>query len=133
MSSQELPRPDQRTPHFRAADPPVPDLDRGLPDVPDPSGPPVAVKKRPFQFTLRSLMLGTMASAGVCFVLSRNDTSCCMGASRSSRLKWQERQLEIEQVEQQGQIEQPGLTEQAAESVDGPLDSARTAESHQHE
>ena len=107
MSPEKFPQPDRRSPHVPSAESTDLHPDSGLPDVPDPSGPPRPVKKRPFQFTLRSLMLGTMASAGVFYVLSRNETSNCCGATRSSRLKWQERQLEIEQAEQQLLIEQP--------------------------
>lgn len=101
-------------------------------EVPDPNGPPVPLKRHPFQFTLRSLMVGTLACGGVFAVLSRSNTSNCMGATRSSKLEWDYRQWEIEQAESAlgdiVQIESLGVVQPVAEP-----DRASGAESELHD
>lgn len=85
----------------------------------DPTGPPVPVRRGKFQFTLRSLMLGTAACGGLFYVLRQVENTPCFGATTSSRLKWEERQAAIEQVAK----ENAALSEQAASelpSVESP-------------
>ncbi len=101
--------------------------------IPDPSGPPVPVKRHPFQFTLRSMMLGVAACGGVFYVLSQNNLSTCAGATRSSRLKWQERQLEIEAAERELQSESAGSADQLTGTADRPHNPAPSNEGEQHE
>jgi hypothetical protein len=86
-------------------------------EVPDPCGPPVPVKRHPFQFTLRSLMVGTLACGGVFAVLSRGTMSSCHGATRSSRLEWENRQLEIEQA---AATSDDVVNDQSAQSAPAP-------------
>ena len=107
-----------------SADPSAAVGDADLPVILDPSGPPVPVKRHPFQFTLRSLMLGVAACGGVFYVLSQNNFSTCAGATRSSRLKWQERQLEIEAAERELQSESAGSADQVTGTADRPRDPA---------
>jgi hypothetical protein len=77
-------------------------------------------------------MVGTLACGGVFAVLSRSNTSNCMGATRSSKLEWDYRQWEIEQAESAlgdiVQIESLGVVQPVAEP-----DRASGAESELHD
>jgi hypothetical protein len=49
--------------------------------------------------------VGFVAAGGALLLLMGVSTSTCAGATRSSRLKWQERQAEIDATQQQSESE----------------------------
>jgi hypothetical protein len=79
------------------------DIDESLADVPPtPLG--FEAEPEPASWFGKGLLLLGVAGAGV-FVLISGSMTTCMGATRSAKLKWQERELEIEQAVRDANIE----------------------------
>ena len=67
-------------------------------DVPQPSGPPVPVEQSKSPVTAAVTTLTLLAAGGMGFVLIADLATPCVGATRSSRLQWEQRQVEIDRA-----------------------------------
>jgi len=70
-------------------------------EMPDSTGPPRPVPKGdPVLNLITTVGVSTVAIGGVMFAMSAL-TSPCRGATRSAKLQWEQRQLQVEQAYQQ--------------------------------
>jgi len=80
-----------------------PEDERIAGQMPDPTGPPRSVPKGdPVLNLIATLGVGLVAVGGVMFASFATTTRTC-GATRSAKLQWEQRKLQIEQAYQQDQ------------------------------